>query len=194
MKADGNGLIGRIKGNPVVAALVAIIAVSVLVMGWITFKLIQDAQRDASYRDVIGELRASSFQLTSLSRDATAGDEESFDRLATIVKNMDNNWRRMLTGDSNTRVMLNTETLAYESAWQAVNENANTILENEETILFLNNVANTLNQAIPQLQSEHNLIVEILLDNRAPAACKAAMLRWIFRRLPTQKRLKVWVQ
>jgi len=185
MKADGSGLMNRIKDNPIIAALVAIIVLSVAAMGYITFVLIQDAQRDASYQESIGELRASSFQLTSLSRDATAGDDAAFDRLESVVSSMDSNWRRMLIGDKTTRALLNKETLEFETAWKSVDENAKTILENEETILFLHNVANTLNQAIPQLQSEHNLIVEILLDNGAPAdqVAVAQMQSWRAERI-----------
>ena len=61
-----------------------------------------------------------------------------------------------------------------------MSENAATILKNQETVLFLHNVADTLNQAIPQLQSEHNLIVEILLDNNAPSnqVAVAQMQSW----------------
>ncbi len=185
MKADGIGLINRIKENPIVAALVAIIVLSVIVIGYITFVLIQDAQRDRSYQQIIGELRASSFQLTSLSRDATAGDEAAFESLESVVKNMDSNWRKLRSGDKQTRVMLSKQTSEYEASWKSVSENTAAILENQETVLFLHNVADTLNQAIPQLQSEHNLIVEILLDNEAPSnqVAVAQMQSWRAERI-----------
>ena len=185
MKADGIGLINRIKDNPVIASLVAIIVLSVVVMGYIAFVLIQDAQRDRAYQQRIAELRASSFQLTSLSRDATAGDEAAFGALESVVKSMDSNWKALRSGDNQTRVMLSDEMSAYESSWKSVSENAATILKNQETVLFLHNVADTLNQAIPQLQSEHNLIVEILLDNNAPSnqVAVAQMQSWRAERI-----------
>jgi twitching motility protein PilJ len=98
---------------------------------------------------------------------------------------MDSNWRRLLSGDNQTRVMLSKETSDYESTWKAVSEDAGSILENHETVLFLHNVADTLNQAIPQLQSEHNLIVEILLDNEAPSnqVAVAQMQSWRAERI-----------
>ena len=185
MKADGIGLVNRIKENPIVAALVAIIVLSVVVMAYITFVLIQDAQRDRSNQQIIAELRASSFQLTSLSRDATAGDEAAFASLQRVVKNMDGNWKRLISGDRQTRVMLSKQTSDYEASWKSVSENAAAILENQDTVLFLHNVADTLNQAIPQLQSEHNLIVEILLDNEAPSnqVAVAQMQSWRAERI-----------
>lgn len=185
MKADGMGLVSRIKENPPVAGLIAIIVISLFVMGYITIKLIQDAQRDRSYQDIIGELRASSFQLTALSRDATAGDEAAFGALESVVKSMDANWRELRSGDKQTRVMLSEEVSEYEAVWKSVSENAAAILENQETVLFLHNVAGTLNQNIPQLQSEHNLIVEILLDNNAPSnqIAVAQMQSWRAERI-----------
>ncbi|MEC8428186.1 MAG: methyl-accepting chemotaxis protein, partial [Pseudomonadota bacterium] len=49
----------------------------------------------------------------------------------------------------------------------------------------LNDVATTLNESLPELQAEHNNIVEILLDNRAPAdqVSVAQMQSWRAERI-----------
>ena len=185
MKADAAGLFGRIKDNPIMMSLIAILVLSVVVMGYIAFVLFQDSQRDQRYLQLVGELRASSFQLTSLSRDATAGDEESFKSLEDVVNRMDITWKQLQASDKQTRIMMTDELSTYNAVWNDAKNNASVITENKETILFLHNVAETLNQAIPQLQNEHNVIVEVLLDNRAPAdqVAVAQMQSWRAERI-----------
>ena len=58
-------------------------------------------------------------------------------------------------------------------------------MQNRETILFLNDVASTLTKTLPEVQQEHNNIVEILLDNRAPAdqVASAQMQSWRVERI-----------
>lgn len=185
MKADTAGLITRIRTNPIMMALTIILVLAIAMVGYIAFVLFQDSQRDQTYLQLTGELRASSFQLTALSRDATAGDEEAFGDLDRVVKRMDATWKRLQQSDVQTRAMLRQELAKYEGTWRATRENAGVIIENKDTILFLHNVATTLNDAIPQLQNEHNVIVEILLDNRAPSdqVAVAQKQSWLAERI-----------
>ncbi len=185
MKADTAGLITRIKNNPIMMSLITVLVISVAVMVYIAVVLFKDAQRDQVFQQRLAELRASSFQLTSLSRDATAGDEEAFVDLERVVSTMDSTWNQLQAADNQTRVMLREELASYDSAWNSTLNHANVIIENKGTILFLHNVANNLNEAIPQLQSEHDTIVEILLDNNAPAdqVAVAQMQSWRAERI-----------
>ncbi|WP_096085652.1 methyl-accepting chemotaxis protein [Agaribacterium haliotis] len=185
MKADTAGLFSRMKDNPVMLALIAMLLISVGVMAYIAYVLFQDSKRDQGYLQLVADLRASSFQLTSLSRDATAGDEQAFESLSQVVKAMSETSRALQSGDNQTRLLLSSELSAYEAAWNSTRKNATVITENKDTILFLHNVATTLNEAIPQLQSEHDLIVEILLENNAPAdqVAVAQMQSWRAERI-----------
>lgn len=185
MKADTAGVMTRIKENPIMVSLVAILALAVAVMVYIAYKLYQDAQRDQHYQQLVAELRASSFQLTSLSRDATAGTEEAFTSLGRVIAQMNSTWNSLQASDPETRVMLSEVMASYDAAWSTTGKNSSVITDNKDTILFLHNVANTLNEAIPQLQNEHNVIVEILLDNKAPSdqIAVAQMQSWRAERI-----------
>ncbi len=185
MKADTAGLITRMKNNPIMMALVVILVLAIVMMGYIAFVLFQDSQRDQNYQQLTADLRASSFELTALSRDATAGDEAAFASLERVLASMDSSWRRLQQSDPQTRVMMSKELATFEANWRSTRENASVIIENKDTILFLHNVATTLNDAIPQLQSEHNVIVEILLDNRAPSdqVAVAQKQSWLAERI-----------
>ena len=185
MKADTAGFFNRIKTNPIMVVLVLVLIAMVAAIGYIVYLLYQDSQRDQTYQQQVADLRALSFQLTALSRDATAGNEEAFNALSSVVKRMDQTWNQLQSGDPQTRLMLSEEIAGYDAVWSTVNKNANVILNNKDTILFLNNVATTLNDAIPQLQNEHSTIVEILLDNEAPAdqIAVAQMQSWRAERI-----------
>jgi len=150
MRADASGLTTRIKANPILMSLVAIFVLSLALMAYIGFVLFQDSAKDTRYQQNIAELRASSFQLSSLARDATSGDAQSFDTLESVIGQMDRVWKATQASDQNTRLMLGSEISAYGAAWDATSKNAQTIIENKETILLLHSVANDLNEAIPR--------------------------------------------
>jgi twitching motility protein PilJ len=75
--------------------------------------------------------------------------------------------------DGNPETGLPPSDLAQESGaqqtWQAVRDNADSILSTRDAVLGLHEVARTLNETIPQLQVEYDDIVQILLENDAPA-------------------------
>lgn len=185
MKSDSMGLFARAKANPFLASLVVALAICGVLMAAIIYLLLQDASRDQRYLQLIGNLRASSYQLTSLSRDATAGNQEAFTQLGQVVGNMEANWQRLRQSDNQTRVILADYIAAYDGVWGRVSQNSAVITENEETIIFLHDVATTLNESLPELQAEHNNIVEILLENTAPSdqVSVAQMQSWRAERI-----------
>ncbi|WNO09358.1 methyl-accepting chemotaxis protein [Teredinibacter sp. KSP-S5-2] len=185
MKSDSVGLIARVKANPVLASLIlALIGCGVLI-ALIIYQLLKDAARDQSYLQTIGNLRASSYQLTALTRDATGGDQEAFTQLSRVVASMESYWQQLKSSDNQTRLILSKEISAFEGVWNEVSSNAKVIIENKDTIVFLHDVATTLNESLPELQAEHNNIVEILLENEAPAdqVSVAQMQSWRAERI-----------
>lgn len=169
MKTDSIGLMNRVKGNPFLAALVLALVGSLILIGVIVYKLFTGAERDQNYLQLASDLRASSYQLTSLSRDATAGDEEAFGKLQGVIVAMDNSWQQLRASDPQSRSVLAEEITAFDSVWQRVRQNAQIINDNKDAIVFVHEVANRLNESLPELQAEHNNIVDILIENRAPA-------------------------
>jgi len=145
----------------------------------------RDASRDQQYLQLSAELRALSYRVTSLSRDATSGNEAAFAELQQVVESMDKTWGQLRSSDARTRAALAAEIAGYEGVWQRVHSNAKTIITNKDTIIFLNDVATTLNESLPELQAEHNFIVEILLGADAPAdqVAVAQMQSWRAERI-----------
>lgn len=163
----GSGMRSTTKVNPFLIFLVVLL---LALLGLITFGLLrinQDVKTDQGALQDISNLRALSYRVSSLSREATSGGEASFNELEQVTSEMTRLWDELqFLGDS-PHSDLTKAYGSFSSIWQKVSENAQTIITNKKIIIFLNDVANTLNESLPGLQSEHNNIVEILLESKA---------------------------
>ncbi len=122
-----------------------------------------------NYLIMTADLRAQSYRLTSLSRDAASGDEWAFRELKNLIASMDRT-RSNLQSSNSAEGILSAQLAELDRICKRIKANAQIILDNKETIIFLHDVANTLNDSLPELQTEHSNIVDILLDNNGPAA------------------------
>ncbi|GAA5315841.1 MAG: chemotaxis chemoreceptor PilJ [Candidatus Pelagadaptatus aseana] len=169
MKNNAQSLISTVRQNRsmtvLVIALLGFLVATVVSAVWVQ----RDSSRDQQVLQYTADLRALSYRLTALSRDATSGSEAAFSELGNVIELMDQTWAKTPNLDARSRAALAEEISGYDGIWQRVKSNASTIVDNKGTIIFLNDVATTLNESLPELQAEHNNIVEILLDNRAPA-------------------------
>jgi len=185
MKIESRNLLTSIRANRTMTVL-SVALIGFLIATVASIALVQrDAGRDQQYLQLTAELRASSYRVTSLSRDATSGNEAAFAELQQVVETMDKTWGKLRSSDARTRAALAAEIAGYEGVWQRVHSNAKTIITNKDTIIFLNDVATTLNESLPELQAEHNFIVEILLGADAPAnqVAVAQMQSWRAERI-----------
>jgi len=185
MKSESEGLFARAKGNPVLFVLIVGLVVLTALIGLVLFQLFQNAERDQKYIQLTSDLRASSFRLAALSRDATSGTEQAFNHLRDVVASMENSWSQLKQSDEQTRRLLAQEITEFDGVWGRVKQSSQEITDNKDTIIFLHDVATTLNESLPELQAEHNNIVEILLENRAPAdqVSVAQMQSWRAERI-----------
>ncbi|MFK8018830.1 MAG: methyl-accepting chemotaxis protein [Pseudomonadales bacterium] len=148
----------------------------------------RDAGFDARYQEVTAELRVLSQQISSSSRLAISGDAQAFEMLNTSSGEFDKNLSLLESGNEDLpspKSMIETELSALSSEWQPIREAANTMSANKDRILFLHEVAKTLNDSIPELQQEYNNVVEILLESRAPSDQVAVAQRqsWLAERI-----------
>lgn len=145
----------------------------------------QGKTNDQRYLQQASDLRAQAYRLTSLARDATSGDEQAFGELTGVVSSMSGTWDMLRTSDERTRKALSVEFDKFGAIWKGVQNNAQDIATNKDLIVSLNNVGNTLNDNLPTLQTEHNNIVDILLESGAPAdqAIQAQLLSWRAERI-----------
>lgn len=169
MKTGSQSSFSALRSNPA-ALFMGLLVLATLAGLIVSIYLVQtQGDKDKEYLQQVAELRALAYQVVSYAPAATAGDEEAFAELETVVGDMAQTWSELQQADAGTRRALQSELAAYSQIWRQVREQADTILGNKDSIIFLNDVASTLNDSLPELQAEHNNIVEILLANGAPA-------------------------
>jgi twitching motility protein PilJ len=185
MKNEPRNFLASIGANRTLMVLLIALLLALSAMAGSIFYVQRDVARDQNALQLAAELRALSYRVTALSRDATSGNEEAFAELNTVLTSMDKLWGELRNGDEQTRKALATELAGFEGIWTKVKTDAETIVQNKDTIIFLNDVATTLNESLPELQAEHNNIVEILLENRAPSdqVAVAQMQSWRAERI-----------
>ncbi|MBR9912222.1 MAG: chemotaxis protein [Gammaproteobacteria bacterium] len=185
MKNESNSPVSAVGANRTMTVLVVALFLALIATVVSVILVQRDAARDQQYLGVTAELRALSYRVTSLSRESTSGNEQAFTELRSVLDNMARSWSQVQSGDAVTRAALAAEISNYDKVWRRVKDNAETIITNKDTILFLNDVAEKLNKSLPELQAEHNYIVESLLENKAPAdqVAVAQMQSWRAERI-----------
>ena len=157
-------------------------------VGFNTYIVLRDAVFDAQYLELTGELRVLSQQISTSSRQATAGEGPAFKQLSNARSQFSQTIGEMSSAAqsaSSPGTMLDSGLVSLKGLWQDVNIASTTIVENRERILFLHEVAKNLNDDIPVLQFEYDKVVSILLSSGAPASQVAVAQRqsWLAERI-----------
>src|SRR5690554_1952015 len=185
MKTESRNFLASARVNPAMAVLVVLLVGFVVLIPYVYIQVQRALDADQSYLQHAAELRAQSYQLTALPRVAVAGDQGAFVELNTVVRDMDETWEQLRSSDPRTRRELSREFTAYNNIWRQARESSQTILQNREAIIFLNQVGERLNDTLPELQSLHNDIVEILLETESSSdlISQAQMQSWRAERI-----------
>src|SRR5690554_2001770 len=158
-------------GNKLVAGLIAALIALTVLLVVVLFIINKDSQNDQQYIANTAEMRVLSQEIAKNATEAAGGTAEAFDQLRRSRDEFQQLWTSVTEGNPETG--LPASELAQQSGvqqhWNSVRENADSILSTREAVLGLHEVARTLNETIPQLQVEYDDIVQILLDNGAPA-------------------------
>ena len=158
-------------GNKLVAGLIAALIALTVLLVVVLFIINKDSQNDQEYIANTAELRVLSQQIAKNATEAAGGTAEAFNQLRRSRDDFQQLWTNVTEGNPATG--LPPSELARQSGvqehWSTVRENADSILSTQHAVLGLHEVARTLNETIPQLQVEYDDIVQILLDNNAPA-------------------------
>ncbi|MFI2811977.1 MULTISPECIES: methyl-accepting chemotaxis protein [Microbulbifer] len=169
MKTGSQSSFSALRRNPA-ALFLGLLVLAALAGLIVSIFLVQSrGDQDKQYLQQVAELRALAYQVVTYAPAATAGDEQAFVELESVIDDMTSTWNQLQGADESTREVLRSELAEYGEIWRQVRAQADTIIDNRDTIIFLNDVASTLNDSLPELQAEHNNIVEILLANNAPA-------------------------
>lgn len=145
------------------------------------------SDRNAQYTRYTGELRVLSQALASNALEASSGTSEAFGRLKRSRDDFQKRLGFLVNGDLDGG--LPSSDLANESdvklVWERVENQTEQILNSQNIILSLHDVAATLSETIPQLQAEYEEVVELLIENDAPSSQVAVAQRqsWLAERI-----------
>ncbi len=185
MKTESRTVAASLKANPamVVAALLLVVLLVATIVVYL--KVQEGVESDQRYLQEVAELRAQAYQLTSLTRDATSGNEAAFEELEAVVTSMNTTWEQLRDSDPAMGQALSDEFSAFGNVWNRIRRSAQTILTNREAIVSLNRVGEQLNENLPSLQAQHTNIVEILIESGAPAdqVSQAQRQSWLAERI-----------
>jgi twitching motility protein PilJ len=173
----GRFSMGRGANNLVAGLIATLIALTVLLVV-VLFIVNQNSQNDQEYIAYTGELRVLSQELTSNATEAADGNADAFARLQSSRNEFSRLWGYILEGNPESGLpaseLAGSEVQPY---WDTVRDSADRIVNTREDVLALHEVANRLNDTIPNLQRDYRDIVTVLLDNDAPAQLVALAQR-----------------
>jgi twitching motility protein PilJ len=156
----------KLNFNKPTLVLGAVFVVATVLALFTLVKVAVDGANDRENLELVSDVRALSYRVTGLSRDATDGQEAAFDELESVLGQMEANWGQLQqSGDELPAEVVE----SFGTTLSGILGEAKTIIGDKETIIFLHQVVSTLNERLPQLQDEHTQVVEMLLDSRAPA-------------------------
>ena len=184
---SGSAILSALVGNSArmgfIAGFLAFFLAFLAITVYVNYKSGQDKQ----YISHSGELRVLSQQIAKNAVEAAAGKEEAFMLLRKARTNFETRWGYLHKGDAGAGLPPSpVEGISdMNTLWGDVRGSADRILETQDTVLSLHEVAATLAETIPQLQVEYDEVVEILLDNDAPAEQVAVAQRqsWLAERI-----------
>lgn len=176
------------NSNGPIMAFGAVFAIALVVFAYSLYDVSKNAGFDARYQESTAELRVLSQQISTSSRLAIAGDGEAFEALNGAAANFNKNLGLLEKGNKGlpaAQPLMKAEVSQLRETWDPMNEAAGTIFANKDRVLFLHEVAKTLNESIPELQQEYNNVVDILLEGNAPPDQVAAAQKqsWLAERI-----------
>ena len=188
MKASaGSAILSTLLNNTARLGFGAAFVVFILAFLGITIFVQYKSDQDKQYISHSGELRVLSQQIAKNAVEAAAGKEEAFKLLGAARTNFETRWGYISSGNPETGLPPSSVDgiTDMQSLWDDVRDSADRIVETRDTVLSLHEVAATLSETIPQLQVEYDEVVEILLDNDAPAEQVAVAQRqsWLAERI-----------
>ncbi|WP_285423550.1 MULTISPECIES: methyl-accepting chemotaxis protein [unclassified Pseudomonas] len=174
MSNTGKSLEGARSRSQIIALFVVLI-ISIILL-FVNFAYLStQSNYDKQYIGHAGELRVLSQRIAKNATEAAAGKSAAFKLLADARNDFDTRWQYLKKGDKNTGLPaapaeVGDELKAVQNDWENLRKSTDVILSREQTVLSLHQVAATLAETIPQLQIESEKVVDILLQNRAPAS------------------------
>ena len=157
--------------NSVIIILGGVLVVLLLSLFAISYVIVRDSNFDKEYAGYASDLRVLSQEVAKNATEAAAGKKEAFEQLRRSRDDFERLLGLIMNGNEETGLPASKlpEEAGVTERWHTVSQNADRILDTQETVLTMHQIAKTLNETIPQLQIEYEDVVQILLGNDAPA-------------------------
>ncbi|MBK9470464.1 MAG: type IV pili methyl-accepting chemotaxis transducer N-terminal domain-containing protein [Gammaproteobacteria bacterium] len=166
----------------------SVLVVAVLAFVWNLFVIMRDTNRDAGYRELVGNLRVLSQQIEANAREAVDGDAAAFTNLESARADFDRTLGDLANGTDalpSPRELLANELALIGETWSAVDPAAATIVARKDSIEFLSKTSATLAGSIEDVQKRTARIAEVLAGSGATVRQVALAERqsWLAERI-----------
>jgi twitching motility protein PilJ len=166
----------------------SILVVAVLAFVWNLYVIMRDTNRDAGYRELVGNLRVLSQQIEANAREAVDGDAAAFTNLERARAEFDRTLNDLANGTDalpSPRELLANELALIGETWSAVDPAAATIVARKDSIEFLSQTSATLAGSIEDVQKRTARIADILAGSGATVRQVALAERqsWLAERI-----------
>ena len=149
--------------NTLIIAVGGLLVVLLLALFVVSYMIVRDSDYDKQYAGYASDLRVLSQEVAKNATEAAGGKDEAFAQLKRSREDFEQLLSYLVVGNDETGLPaseLPVETGVSER-WKTMRANADRILENQETVLTLHQIAQTLNETIPQLQIEYEDVEKI---------------------------------
>jgi twitching motility protein PilJ len=166
------GALSNLESNRSIPFLVGLMVVFFILMFFNFYQVGQRSEESRLYSEQASELRVLSQRIAKNATEAAAGNAEAFEQLQQARNDFSQRWNAIKVGDpvigiaGSPAIALN-EISAVQSVWDKVNNSASVITKGKDTVLQLHQVAKTLNETIPSLQTDYSDVVDVLVTNKA---------------------------
>ena len=166
----------------------SVLVVAVLAFVWNLFVIMRDTNRDAGYRELVGNLRVLSQQIEANAREAVDGDAAAFTNLESARADFGRTLDDLANGTDalpSPREALAEELGLIGETWSVVDPAAATIVARKESIEFLSKTSATLAGSIEDVQKRTARIAEVLAGSGATVRQVALAERqsWLAERI-----------
>ena len=149
-----------------VTALVAIVAIAAVLALWSLIDSAVKARKDRASQTYLNDMQSQAYDLLIHAQEATLGNAESIALLPTLSTGLSNTKSQF---DQSEKELGTPERLELGQQVTQISSNISTINEQAESVVFLNDQLETLEQSIPQIQQAYTNVVDTMLRSETPS-------------------------
>ena len=159
MKIESRGLFASMKANKTMAFLVVALVAFFAATIFSQIVVQKNNSRDQGFLKMTADLEKQAYRITSLSRDATAGDETAFTALNGVITSMDETWDKLRQDDDLRDALYDEKTLGKPVGQDDLHGRPNAVTELgvEGAIDRMRNILGGAIASIPKCEGEANL-------------------------------------